>query len=107
MLFDDVDPLYPSVFLQRQPSPDTLETLLKENSELTERVTLLSQEKASLRQTVASLERQLRRTESELAKVSSDSENRPVSDLTSNSKVSTRLLGVAPPPFFGGIGTIV
>lgn len=72
---------------QRQPSPDTLETLLKENSELTERVTSLSQEKASLKHTLASLERQLRRTESELAKVSTDSENRPISDLTSNSKV--------------------
>lgn len=104
MPFDDVDLLYPSVFLQRQPSPDTLETLLKENSELTERVTSLSQEKASLRQTLASLERQLRRTESELAKVSSDSENRPVSDLTSNSKVSTRLLGVAPLFFFFFLG---
>lgn len=68
--------------------------MLKENSELTDRVTSLSQEKASLRHTLASLERQLRRAESELARVSTDSENRPVSDLTSNSKVSTRLLRV-------------
>lgn len=84
------------VFLQRQPSPDALETLLKENSELTERVTSLSQEKASLKHTLASLERQLRRTESELARVSTDSENRPISDLTSNSKVRARVIGVGP-----------
>lgn len=88
--------LLSSMFLQRQPSPDALESLLKENSELTERVTSLSQEKASLKHTLASLEQQLRRTESELAKVSTDSENRPISDLTSNSKVSARLIGVAP-----------
>lgn len=92
--------LLPSVLLQRQPSPDTLETLLKENSELTERVTSLSQEKASLKHTLASLERQLRRTESELAKVSTDSENRPISDLTSNSKVSRRLARATGRPFY-------
>lgn len=77
------------MFQQRQPSPDALQMLQKENSQLTERVTSLSQEKASLRQTLASLERQLRRTESELAKVSTGLENRPVGDLTSNSKVGT------------------
>lgn len=92
--------LLPSMLLQRQPSPDTLETLLKENSELTERVTSLSQEKASLKHTLASLERHLRRTESELAKVSTDSENRPMSDLTSNSKVSRRLARATGRPFY-------
>lgn len=84
------------MFRQRQSSPDALETLLKENSELTERVTSLSQEKASLRHTLASLERQLRRTESELTQVLTNSENRPASDLTSNCKVSTGHVGVAP-----------
>lgn len=89
------------MFLQRQPSPDALQPLLKENSELAERVTSLSQEKASLRHTLASLERQLRRAESELAKVSTGSENRPVGDLTSNSKVSTGLVGGRPFWAFG------
>ncbi|XP_035529571.1 pericentrin [Morone saxatilis] len=68
-------------------SPNLLERLLKENSELTERVTSLSQERATLRHRLTGLERQLRRTENELAKVATETENRPISDVISNSKV--------------------
>ncbi|XP_041809392.1 pericentrin isoform X2 [Chelmon rostratus] len=68
-------------------SPNLLERLLKENSELTERVTSLSQERATLKHRLAYLERQLRRAENELAKVTTETENRPISDVTSNSKV--------------------
>ncbi|KAK2826430.1 hypothetical protein Q5P01_020644 [Channa striata] len=64
-----------------------LEKLLKENSELTERVTSLSQERANLKHRLTLLERQLRRTENELAKVAAETENRPITDLTNNSKV--------------------
>ncbi|XP_068436282.1 pericentrin [Clinocottus analis] len=67
-------------------SPSLLERLLKENSELTERVTSLSQERATLKHTFACLERQLRRTENELAKVATETENRPVHDMSSNHK---------------------
>lgn len=63
---------------------------MKENSELTERVTSLSQEKATLKHTLTCLERQLRRTESELAKVTTETENRPINDVASNSKVSRK-----------------
>ena len=72
------------------PSPSLLERLLKENSELTERVTSLSQERATLKHTLACLEGQLRRTENELAKVTAETENRPINDVTSNSKVSRK-----------------
>ncbi|XP_054469221.1 pericentrin isoform X2 [Anoplopoma fimbria] len=68
-------------------SSSLLERLLKENSELTERVTSLSQERATLKHKLTCLERQLRRTENELAKVTTETENRPVSDVISNSKV--------------------
>ncbi|XP_068574033.1 pericentrin isoform X2 [Cebidichthys violaceus] len=68
-------------------SPSLPERLLKENSELTERVTSLSQERAALKHTLACMERQLRRTESELAKVTTETENRPINDVTSNSKM--------------------
>lgn len=61
---------------------------MKENSELTERVTSLSQERATLKHKLTCLERQLRRTENELAKVAAETENRPINDVTSNSKVS-------------------
>lgn len=71
-------------------SPNLLESLLKENSELTERVTSLSQERATLKHRLTCLERQLRRTESELAKVTTETENRPINDVTSNSKVSRK-----------------
>ncbi|XP_040916208.1 pericentrin isoform X2 [Toxotes jaculatrix] len=64
-----------------------LERLLKENSELTERVTSVSQERATLKHRLTLLERQLRRTENELAKVTTETENRPMNDVTSNSKV--------------------
>ncbi|XP_069008664.1 pericentrin isoform X2 [Embiotoca jacksoni] len=80
---------------QQTPSMSSsklLETLLKENSELTERVTSLSQEKATIKHRLGCLERQLRRTENELAKVTTETENRPVSDVTSNSKLQ-RLYG--------------
>ncbi|XP_028420872.1 pericentrin isoform X5 [Perca flavescens] len=68
-------------------SPSLLDRLLKENSELMERVTSLSQERATLRHRLSCLERQLRRTENELAKVTTETENRPINDMTSNSKV--------------------
>ncbi|XP_028995899.1 pericentrin isoform X2 [Betta splendens] len=68
-------------------SSNLLEKLLKENSDLTERVTSLSQERATLKHRFTLLERQLRRTENELAKVTTETENRPISDVTSNSKV--------------------
>ncbi|XP_070699119.1 pericentrin [Pempheris klunzingeri] len=72
---------------QMPSSPNLLEKLLKENSELTERVTSLSQERATLKHRLTCLERQLRRTENELAKVTAETENRPINDVTSNSKV--------------------
>lgn len=65
-----------------------METLLKENSELTEHVTSLSQERTVLQHRLTCLERKLRRTELELAKLKTETENMPVSDVTSNSKVS-------------------
>ncbi|XP_031703854.1 pericentrin [Anarrhichthys ocellatus] len=68
-------------------SPSLPERLLKENSELTERVTSLSQERAALKHTLACTERQLRRTENELAKLTTETENRPINDVTSNSKM--------------------
>ncbi|KAM9842917.1 pericentrin [Aulostomus maculatus] len=64
-----------------------LERLLKENSELTERVTSLSQERATLTHKLSCLERQLRRTESELTKVTMETENVPIHDGTSHNKV--------------------
>lgn len=71
-------------------SPNLLERFLKENSELTERVTSLSQERATLKHRLACLERQLRHTESELAEVTTETENRPINDVTSNSKVGRK-----------------
>ncbi|XP_034713635.1 pericentrin isoform X3 [Etheostoma cragini] len=68
-------------------SPSLLDRLLKENSELMERVTSLSQERATLRHRLTCLERQLRRTEKEFAKVTTETENRPINDVTSNSKM--------------------
>ncbi|XP_042078537.1 pericentrin isoform X4 [Haplochromis burtoni] len=80
------------VLKQHQQTPsksssNLLETLLKENSELTERVTSLSQERATLKHKLTCLERQLRRTENELAKVTAETENRPVYDISSQSKL--------------------
>lgn len=77
---------------QHQQNPSTppsnlLQTLLKDNSELTERVTSLSQERASFKHKLGCLERQLRRTENELAKVTSETENRPTADVTGNNKL--------------------
>lgn len=69
-------------------SSTLLEKLLSENSELTERVTSVSQERSTLKLKLACLERQLRRTENELAKVTTETENRPISDSTSHGKVS-------------------
>ncbi|XP_051244571.1 pericentrin isoform X2 [Dicentrarchus labrax] len=73
--------------LSMPSSPNLLERLLKDNSELTERVTSLSQERATLKHRLTGLERQLRRTENELAKVTTETENRPINDVISNSKV--------------------
>ncbi|KAM4540827.1 pericentrin [Fundulus diaphanus] len=64
-------------------SSSLLETVLKENGELTERVTALSQERATYKSRLASLEKQLRRTEGELAKVTAETENRPIGDSVS------------------------
>ncbi|XP_032355881.1 pericentrin isoform X2 [Etheostoma spectabile] len=72
---------------QMPSSPSLLDRLLKENSELMERVTSLSQERATLRHRLTCLERQLRRTEKELAKVTTETENRPINDVTSNCKM--------------------
>ncbi|XP_053290033.1 pericentrin isoform X3 [Pleuronectes platessa] len=69
------------------PSSTLLEKMLSENSELTERVTLLSQDRATHTHRLAYLERQLRHSEKELAKVTSETENRPINDVISNSKV--------------------
>ncbi|XP_054861917.1 pericentrin isoform X3 [Amphiprion ocellaris] len=68
-------------------SSNLLETLLKENSELTQRVTSLSQERATFKHRLTCLERQLRTTENELAKVTSETENRPINDVTNSSKL--------------------
>ncbi|CAN9502418.1 unnamed protein product [Ophioblennius macclurei] len=82
---------------QQQQNPSTssanlLQTLLKDNSELTDRVTLLSQERTAFKHKLTCLERQLRRSENELAKVTAETENRPATDATSNSKMQ-RLYG--------------
>ncbi|KAM6912231.1 pericentrin [Xenentodon cancila] len=68
-------------------SSNPLETLLKENSELTQRVTSLSQERTTYKHKLTSLERQLRRSENELAKVTTETENRPINDLSSSSRL--------------------
>ncbi|KAM9707457.1 pericentrin isoform 3-T3 [Menidia menidia] len=68
-------------------SSDLLETLLKENSELSERMASLGQERVTYKHRLAVLERQLRRTENELAKVTTESENRPMSDLTNSGRL--------------------
>lgn len=57
---------------------------------MTERVTSLSQERATLKHKLSCLERQLRRTENELAKVTTETENRPINDVTSHGKVSQK-----------------
>ncbi|XP_056248818.1 pericentrin isoform X1 [Seriola aureovittata] len=77
----------PSMSSSSSSSSSLLERLLKENSELTERVTSLSQERATLKHRLTLLERQLRRTENELAKITTETENRPINDVTSNSKM--------------------
>ncbi|XP_062324892.1 pericentrin isoform X2 [Osmerus eperlanus] len=65
-----------------------VEKLLKENSELSGRVAELSGEGVDLKQTLRGLERQLRRSESELAKVTAETRNRPaVAADINNSKV--------------------
>ncbi|XP_056151383.1 pericentrin [Lampris incognitus] len=69
------------------------ERLLKENSELTERVTRLSQERVNLKHTLTCLERQLRNSENELAKVTTETENRPINDATINHGKLQRLYG--------------
>lgn len=88
-------------------SPNVLERLLKENSELTERMASLSQERATLKHRLASLERQLRRTESELAKATIETENRPINDVTSNSKVCRKLMNFSTFTYSIGSDTLV
>ncbi|XP_029937869.1 pericentrin isoform X2 [Myripristis murdjan] len=68
-------------------SSSLMDRLLRENSELTERVTTLSQDRVTLKHTVTCLERQLRRSENELAKVTTEIENRPLTDAASHGKV--------------------
>lgn len=68
-------------------SSGLVERLLKENSELTERVTALSQERVTLKHALACLERQLRSSENELAKVTTETENRPINDAVGHGKV--------------------
>ncbi|KAM9354836.1 pericentrin [Pholidichthys leucotaenia] len=70
-----------------EPSSKLVETLLKENSDLKERVTSLNQERATFKHKLSCLERQLRRTENELTKVTTETENRPIDDAASNSKL--------------------
>lgn len=53
---------------------------MKENSELTGRVTTLSDERATLKHTLACQERQLRRSENELTKITTETENRLISN---------------------------
>ncbi|XP_041827485.1 pericentrin isoform X2 [Melanotaenia boesemani] len=72
----------PSTSLSNQ-----LETLLKENTTLTERVASLSQERATYKHKLTCLERQLRCTENKLAKVTTETENRPVNNVTNNSRL--------------------
>ncbi|XP_029350413.1 pericentrin isoform X2 [Echeneis naucrates] len=64
-----------------------LDRLLRENSELTEQVTSLSQDKATLKHRLTLLERQLSCTENELAKITAETENRPINDVNSNNKL--------------------
>lgn len=63
-----------------------LEKLLKENSELREQTASLSQERAGLKQKLIALDQQLRRTENRLSKAA-ETENRPVNDPGSHSKM--------------------
>ncbi|XP_028293241.1 pericentrin-like [Gouania willdenowi] len=64
-----------------------LENLVKDDSELSENVTSLIQERDNLKLRLAQLERRLRHTESELAKVTTATESRPINDVTSNGKL--------------------
>lgn len=75
-------------------SSSLLERVLKENSELTEQVMSLSQEKAVYKSRLTSLEKQLRRTECDLAKVATETENQPISDAGSNSRVRIIILSL-------------
>ncbi|CAL8273746.1 unnamed protein product [Merluccius merluccius] len=69
-------------------SSGLVETLLGENSELTLRVASLSQERVTLKHALACLERRLRHAEDDLAKVTAETENRPiVGDMVSHGKV--------------------
>ncbi|XP_034015360.1 pericentrin isoform X1 [Thalassophryne amazonica] len=68
-------------------SPNLLEKMLKENSELAVQVTTLNKEITTLKHTLTCLERQLHRAENELAKVTTETENRPINDMTSHGKM--------------------
>uniref|UniRef100_A0A1A7WF04 Pericentrin n=1 Tax=Iconisemion striatum TaxID=60296 RepID=A0A1A7WF04_9TELE len=69
------------------PSSTLLEILLKEKSALTEQVTSLSHERITYKNRLTCVEKQLRRAENELAKVAAETENRPVNDAASNSRL--------------------
>uniref|UniRef100_A0A3B3DGS5 Pericentrin n=1 Tax=Oryzias melastigma TaxID=30732 RepID=A0A3B3DGS5_ORYME len=68
-------------------SSNLLETLLKENSELNERIASFSQERSTYKHRLSTLEKQLRRTENELSAVSTERENRPINDPSSSSRL--------------------
>ncbi|XP_054652131.1 pericentrin isoform X3 [Dunckerocampus dactyliophorus] len=77
---------------QSQQSPSIassrlLERTVSENSELTQRVTLLSQERTALKHKLSYMERQLRRAENELLNVATERENIPISDMAHHNKV--------------------
>ncbi|XP_008397956.1 pericentrin isoform X2 [Poecilia reticulata] len=68
-------------------SSNLLQTLLKENSDLTEHLTSVTQESATFKSRLAILEKQLQRKESELAKVTTETENQPVGDPVYHSRL--------------------
>uniref|UniRef100_M4A5V3 Pericentrin n=1 Tax=Xiphophorus maculatus TaxID=8083 RepID=M4A5V3_XIPMA len=74
---------------KQQVLKSLLPTLLKENSDLTERLSSVSQESATFKSRLAILEKQLQRKQSELAKVTTETENQPVSDPVCHHRVST------------------
>ncbi|RVE57390.1 hypothetical protein OJAV_G00215690 [Oryzias javanicus] len=68
-------------------SSNLLETLLKENSELNERIASFSQERSTYKHRLSTLEKQLRHTENELSAVNTERENRPMNDPSSSTRL--------------------
>ena len=75
---------------QAGSSTGLVQTLLGENSKLTERVASLNQEIVVLKHTLSNLENQLCRTENNLAKVTSETENRRITSDAVAAKVRRR-----------------